>query len=140
MKLTLNTDTIKLITFFENLTGAPVKDCLIDEKTNTIYFLIEEGKIGLAIGKNGNTIKNAERMLKRRIRVIEFSTQVSEFIKKFIPQSVDIRIKSVSGKKIVEIKIEKKDKAFVIGRNGSRLKLYKELLHRNYGVDDVIIR
>ena len=49
MRLTFDTDTIRLITLFENITHAPVKDCLVDKDANTIYFIVEEGNIVVAI-------------------------------------------------------------------------------------------
>jgi N utilization substance protein A len=57
MPVTFDTETIRMITLFENITGAPVKDCLIEE--NTLYLVVDEGKVGIAIGKNGNSVKHA---------------------------------------------------------------------------------
>jgi len=140
MTITLDTEAIKLITFFENFTGAPVKDCLIDNKTNTVYFLIEEGKIGMAIGKNGNNVKDAERKIKKTIKVIEFSSDLVNFVKNIIPQATDVKIRIENDKKIVEVRVEKNNKAFVIGRDGKNLKLYKTLLQRNYKISELIVK
>lgn len=64
---------------------------------------------------------------------------MSCFIKNLIPQATEIKIKN--GEKIsVEVRVEKKDRAIVIGREGKNLKLYKELLERNHGVNELIIR
>lgn len=139
MTLTFNTESIRLITLFENLTGTVVKDCIIDDLNNTVYFVIEEGKIGMAIGKNGSSVKNVENLIKKNIKIFEFSKDLNSFIKKLIPQSADIKIKN-EGKVIVEIKVDKKDRAVVIGRDGKNLKLYKELLERNHGVEELVVR
>lgn len=139
MTVTFNTESIRLITLFENLTGTAVKDCVIDSANNTVYFVIEEGKIAIAIGKNGGSVKNAERLIKKNIKIFEFSPDLSCFIKNLIPQATEIKIKN--GEKIsVEVRVEKKDRAIVIGREGKNLKLYKELLERNHGVNELIIR
>lgn len=55
-----DTDTIRVIAAFENITGTAVRDCL---RKDTIYFLVDEGKMAKTIGKGGQTIKTAERML-----------------------------------------------------------------------------
>ena len=139
MSLTFNTESIRLITLFENLTGTMVKDCVIDDTNNTVYFVIEEGKVGIAIGKNGGCVKNVERLIKKNVKIFEFSGDLGSFIKNLIPQASDVRIKN--GESImVEVKVDKKDKAIVIGREGKNLKLFKELLHRNHGVNELIIR
>lgn len=135
-----DTETIRLINLFENVTGAPVKDCLIEPSTNTIYFIVEEGKVGIAIGKNGNSVKNAERITGKMIKLFEFSKDVVLFVKNLIPQATEVKIRSENDKTIVEIKVEKKNKALVIGREGRNLKIFKELLQRNHGVNDLIVR
>jgi N utilization substance protein A len=140
MTVTFNSDTIGLITFFENLTGAKVKDCVIDEETNTVYFLIEEGYIGLAIGKNGTSVRNAEEMLKKKIKLIEFSQDMHKFVKNTIPKANDVVIKNEGEKVVVEIKVEKNDKAAVIGRDGKRLNIAREILRRNYKIDELIVK
>jgi N utilization substance protein A len=77
--LTLDTDTIRLITYFENITGTSVKDCIVYEKN--IYFLIDEGKMSAAIGKNGSSVKYAEKALKKTIKLFEFSKDLNAFVK-----------------------------------------------------------
>ena len=138
MTLTFDTETIRLMTLFENVTGAPVKDCLIEN--DTIYFIIEEGKVGIAIGKNGNSVKHAEKMVGKTIKLFEFSKELNKFVKNLIPQATEVRIRNENEKVIIEIRVEKKDRAVVIGRDGRNLKLFKELLQRSHKVNDLIIR
>ena len=139
MVLTFDTESIRLITLFENLTGTIVKDCIIDNLNNTVYFVIEEGKIGIAIGKNGGSVRNAEHLIKKSIKIFEFSGDLNSFIKNLIPQASEIKIKN--GETImVEVRVDKKDKAVVIGREGKNLKVFRELLGRNHGVNELIIR
>jgi N utilization substance protein A len=116
-----------------------VKDCIVDSKNNTVYFVIEEGKVGIAIGKNGGCVKNVERLIKKNVKIFEFSGNLACFIKNLIPQASDIKIKNGECT-VVEVKVDKKDKAIVIGRDGKNLKLFKELLHRSYGITELTIR
>lgn len=140
MSVTFDTETIQMMTFFENLTGAPVKDCLINGDECTVYFLIDEGKAGIAIGKNGSSIKRAENMINKKIKIFEYSKDLITFVKNLIPQSENVKIKNEDNKVIVEVNVNKKDKAMVIGRDRKTLKLFKELLNRSHQVDDLIIR
>jgi len=139
MVLIFDTESIRLITLFENLTGTNVRDCLVDNSVNTVYFVVEEGKVGMAIGKNGDSVKNVENLIKKNIKIFEFSSNLNDFIKKIIPQGIEIKVRN-EDKIMVEVKVDRKDKAMVIGRDGKNLKLYKELLGRNYGVNEVIIK
>jgi len=140
MKLTFDTETIRLITLFENITHAPVKDCLVDNDNNTIYFIIEEGKLGVAIGKNGNNVKHAERVIGKTIKLFEFSNDIVSFVKKIIPQATSIRMRNEGGKVKIEVRVEKKNRPIVIGRGGRNLRIYKKLFKRNHKVDDLSVR
>ena len=55
MTVKLETDTIRIIAAFENLTKVHARDCLVAD--NCIYFMVDADKIGMAIGKNGAVIK-----------------------------------------------------------------------------------
>ena len=140
MNLTFNTETIRLITLFERITHAPVKDCLVVDDMNTVYFIIEEGKIGVAIGKNGNSVKHAERVIGKTIKLFEFSKDLVSFAKKIIPQATAIKVRNEDGKVTIEVHVEKKNRPIVIGRGGRNLRIYKELFKRNQKVDDLVIR
>jgi len=138
MPVTFDTETIRLITLFENVTGAPVKDCLIDE--NILYLIIDEGKVGIAIGKNGNSVKHAENLIGKTIKLFEYATTLEKFVKNLIPQATEVKIEDKDGKKIVVVHVEKKDRALVIGRDSKNLKLFKEILHRSYSIDELNVR
>jgi len=133
-----DTNTIRIMNLFENLTGAPVRDCVVEE--DTVYVVVEEGCIAMAIGKNGNNVKNAEELIGKSIKVFEFSSSLEKFLKNLIPQALKIIVREEEGKKIVEVRVDKTERPIVIGREGKNLKIFKELLKRNHKVDDLIIR
>ena len=54
---------MRLISLFQNVTKATARDCLDDEKENRIIFVVNEGKMGLAIGKGGSNT-NVQAILK----------------------------------------------------------------------------
>ena len=140
MTLLFDNDTIRLMNLFENITGAPVKDCLIDNENGIVYFVVVEDKVGVAIGKNGAAVKKAERMIGKSIKLFEYSKDLTSFVKKLVPQANGVKIRTEDDKTIIEIKVDKKDKAMVIGRDAKNLKLFKELLQRNHNVGDIVVR
>lgn len=133
-----DTETIRLLNIFENLTGIAARDCLIKE--NIVYFIVDEEKIGLVIGRNGNVIRNVERALNKSIKLFGYSEDLIKFIKNLIPKANNIKILEENGKKIAEVNVEKTDKPLIIGREGKNLKILKELLKRNHNVDDLIVK
>ena len=131
------TETIRLLTLFENVTNVPVRDCFTDN--GVVYYVVEENKARLAIGKNGVSIKNAERVIGKKIKIYEYSPNLERFVKNLIPQSREIKIIKNDGD-IVEIKVSKNDKGFVIGRGGEKIKIYKQILKRIHNVVDLKVK
>ena len=119
-----DTDILRVITAFENMTGTEVRDCV---NTDTLYFLVNPGKVAIAIGRNGQTIKTAEKMFQKSIKVFEWSDNPEEFVRKLIPQAQKIEI---NGTKVV-VSLESKDRGIVIGKEGTNVKVIREILERN---------
>lgn len=135
MTITYTTDTIRMLTLFENITNVAVKDCFVNE--DTVYYVVEEGKIGLAIGKGGNSIRHVERVLGKKVKVYEYSSDVVEFIKNLIPMAKEVNILKEDDKTIAEIKVNKQDRGIIIGRGGEKIKIYKEILSRIHNISDL---
>ena len=138
MTIVLDIDTIRLLNLFENMTNVPVKDCFVN--SDTVYFIVEEGKIGLAIGKGGNSIKNVERVLGKKIKVFEYSSNVSEFVKNLITQAKEVSVINNGETVEIEIKVDRSDRGFVIGRGGEKIKIYKEILKRVHNISDLKVK
>lgn len=138
MTITFTTNTIRLLTLFENVTNVPVRDCFVFNET--VYFIVEQGKIGLAIGKNGNCVKNIERITGKRIKVYEHSPNPEKFIKNLIPQCKEIELTNDNNRIEVQIKVDKKDRGLVIGRGGENIKVYKQILKRIHDISDLTVR
>lgn len=127
-----DTDDIRVMAAFENITNVGVRDCL---RKDTLYFIVNEGKASMAIGKGGQIIKTAEKMLGKPIKIFEFSEDVEEFIKNLIPQAKKIEVNGKNAK----VSLESKDRGIVIGRKGSNIKTIRELLGRNSKIEDLKI-
>jgi NusA-like KH domain protein len=123
-------DMIRIITAFENMTGTEVRDCI---KGETIYFLVNPGKVAMAIGKNGQAVKTAEKMLKRSIKIFEWSDNDLEFIKNMIPQAQKIEINEHSA----IVSLESKDRGATIGKEGCNIKSIRVLLERNSNIKEL---
>ena len=61
---------MRLMSLFQNVTKATARDCLEDEMQNKIIFVVQEGKMGLAIGKGGSNIKYLQKNIKRNVELI----------------------------------------------------------------------
>jgi len=127
-----DTDTIRIITAFENITGTEVRDCI---NSNTIYFVVGKGKIATTIGKNGKTIKSAERILKKPIKVFEWSEDGEQFLKNMIPKAQKIQI---NGEKAV-VALSNDNRGAIIGREGNNINAIRKFLTRNSDIKELKI-
>ncbi len=134
MNLKLTMEDLEKIKFFNALTHSNALDCISEE--DEIYFVVEQGKYGLAVGKNGVKIKNAESKFKKTIRLFEFSDNVRSFTKNMVPDAENIRVND----DVVTIEVKTKDRAKVIGRSGKNIDIIKRFLNRHFGIKDVKVR
>ncbi len=47
---------MRYIALFESISGASVKDCIVDEVEQRAIFIVNQGQVGVAIGKGGRNI------------------------------------------------------------------------------------
>ncbi|HIQ50124.1 MAG TPA: NusA-like transcription termination signal-binding factor [Nanoarchaeota archaeon] len=131
-----DTETLQMLRVFEDITGAQVRDCILDKTNSSVVFIVFPGQMGLAIGKNGMNIKMAEKLLGKHIKVFEYSEDVKQFVKNLIPFAKRIEIKN--DKIIVWAEPQKKGK--IIGKGGSNIKLIRKIIERNCKIKQIEVR
>lgn len=134
MKLRLDAETIQNINLLQSLTGSSIIDCI--DEGREIYFIVAEGQYGLCVGKNGEKIKNAERIFKKSIRVFEYSPDMKEFIRNLVPETQEIIIKANG----IEIRVKQSDRARIIGKAGKNIKMYNRFMKRLFDRDNMKIK
>lgn len=139
-KIRLGSDDIKHMTLFETLTGARVKDCVQVE--NAMGFLVDKGDMGLAIGKNGANIEKVRHALEREVFVVEYAESPADFIKNmFSPVKIrQVRIHEAKDEKVADIDVKRADRKRVIGQDGIRIKMAKEMSKRHYDIANINIK
>ena len=125
---------MKFISLFESLTNANVKDCISNE--DMLIFIVDEGQIGKAVGKNGANVKRLSSMLKKKLKVVEFNADKLQFIKNYIYplKATDIQeennIITISGP-------DTKTRGLLIGRNAKNLNDLKDIVKRFFEFEDI---
>ncbi|MCX8170951.1 MAG: NusA-like transcription termination signal-binding factor [Candidatus Bathyarchaeota archaeon] len=138
----LTNEELEYMRLFESLTGAMVRDCIIDQKFDRVIFVIKEGEAGLAIGKGGKNIALLEKITGKKYEVVEFSEDPIQLIKNTLkPANVkEVRIiKKPDGNVIAVASVEGKDKGIAIGKNGRNAEKVRFLAKRYFNISNVII-
>jgi len=129
MGITFDSNTIKLISMFESITRSRVKDCF--DNRGTLVFIIEEGDIGKALGKHAINVKKIENMLKKKIRVIEYSAEMTKFVRNIIMPNKAEDITYTDG--IVTITpTDPQSRGYLIGRAADILRNNESIAKRYY--------
>ncbi|MCS7119823.1 MAG: NusA-like transcription termination signal-binding factor [Nitrososphaerota archaeon] len=138
----LTNTEIKHIALFESITGATVRDCIIDEEFNRIIFVIKEGDAGIAIGKGGKNLSLLEKMTGKKHEIIEFSEDPAQFIKNALkPARVrEIRIsEKPNGETVASVHVDPRDKGIAIGKNGKNAEKVRLLAKKYFQISNVSI-
>jgi len=140
IKITEN--EMKYMALLENMTGATIVDCIIDDAEDTIIFAVKKGEVGLAVGRGGEKIKRFRRMTNKQVEVFEYIADPTKFIRNALkPARVkDIRlVDRVNSGRIAMVNVVTKDKGIAIGRNGQNIKKIRFLAKRYFNLDTIVI-
>ena len=141
-RVRLTAKEMGLIALFQTFTGASVEDCIIDDRNDRIIFVVKQGNVGLAIGRGGRRIKMLERLLRKRLEVVEYVDDAREFL---INALRPVRVQGFrltekpDGRRIAVITVDPRDKARAIGKNGRNVEKLRILARKYFDIDNVII-
>jgi len=133
VKVKFDSESMKLISLFEAVTHAKVKDCIMGEK---LLFIIEENDMGRAIGKNGVNIKQLELKLRKKIKLCEYSSDVVQFVKNLIYPVEILGVKEENNLITINAK-NSIARSMIIGREKQNLNHIKEVVGRYFEISDI---
>lgn len=138
-EIVLDEDCMRLISQFENLTGAGSRDCVIDDRNERIIFVVNPGDMGRAIGKKGASIKKASETMGKKIEVVEYSNDPVQFLRNcFLPAKVTtVEIKDENEAKIASVGVPDEERGIAIGKEGKNIFKAKRLSQRQHSISDV---
>ncbi|MBS3138879.1 NusA-like transcription termination signal-binding factor [Candidatus Woesearchaeota archaeon] len=134
MKITYTKELLAVMKLFMRVTGALLKDSF--EFDHTLYFVVEPGHIGKAIGKGGSTVRELQEKFKKHVRVVEYNSDVTRFVQNLIyPLKVD-GITVENGKLIIKSD-DRAVRGQLIGRNAKNLNMLREVATRYFKISTI---
>lgn len=132
-KIKYNIDLMKFMQLFESLTRAKLKDCIENEQ---LIFIVEENEIGKAIGKGGSNVRRLEGLLKKKIKIVEFSSDIKQFIRNFV---MPLQVANINEENniITIFGPDTKTKGLLIGRERKNLENLKDIARRYFEIEDI---
>jgi N utilization substance protein A len=138
----LTTDQMRLMSLFQNVTGATARDCVEDEKQDRIIFVVNSGKMGLAIGKGGVHIKSLQNIIKRNVELVEFDDDPAKFLTNLLNSKLVSEVKISTrpdGSKQAIVLVDPRKKGIVVGREGRNAEKARLLAKRYFNITNVLI-
>lgn len=138
----LTTEQMRMLSLFQNVTGATARDCVEDEKQDRVIFVVNSGKMGLAIGKGGMHIKSLQNMVKKNVELVEFDDDPVRFLTNLLNPKLVMEVKLTDrpdGTKQAVVVVDPRKKGIVVGREGRNAQKARILARRYFDITHVLI-
>ncbi|MBT5201061.1 MAG: NusA-like transcription termination signal-binding factor [Thaumarchaeota archaeon] len=138
----LTTDQMRMMSLFQNVTGATARDCIDDEKQDRVIFVVNTGKMGLAIGKGGMHIKSLQNIVKRNVELVEYNEDPAVFLSTLLNSKLISEVKindRPDGTKQAIVMVDPRKKGIVVGREGRNAEKARLLAKRYFNITNVLI-
>ncbi|MBN1377359.1 NusA-like transcription termination signal-binding factor [Candidatus Woesearchaeota archaeon] len=137
-KLVYDSDMIRVMSMFESITKARLKDFFILDEI--LYFVIAPGDMGKALGKNKVNVYKLREKLDRKISIIEYNEDIIRFVSNIIYPFRADDIKKENTKIIIYGK-DLKNKAKIIGKRASTLRRYEKVVQRYFPeIEEIMVK
>ena len=130
------------MSLFQSITSVTARDCVVDDKMDRVIFIVNKGQMGLAIGKGGMTIRQLQNVVAKKVELVEYSEDASDFVRNILnPQMVnDVKItQRTDGSKQVVVLVDPKRKGVVVGKEGRNAEKARLLAKRYFQISNVLI-
>ena len=133
-KITFDTEIIKCMALFENITHSQLKDCFFDREK--LVFLVDQGEMGKALGKNKTNIMRIEKLLNRKIKIVEFEPERMKFITNYLAplKIIDIR---EEGDVVTITGSDTKTKGLIIGIKAQNLRNLEKIAGKYFTIKEI---
>lgn len=133
-KISFDTDMLKFMGLFENITHSKLKDCFFDREK--LVFIVDKGEMGKALGKNKMNIVKLEKMLKRKIKIVEFDDNRIQFITNYLAPLRIIDIKE-EGEVVTVTGADTKTKGLIIGIKAQNLRNLEKVISKYFTIEEI---
>ncbi len=129
-----DTEALQFMNFFETVTHAKLKDCFEWNKFHV--FVVEQGEVGKAVGKNGQTVNLLQNKLKKRVKIVEYSPELKTFINNVV-SPLKLRDIKEENSIVSLVPQDTQTRSILIGRNASSLRELENIIKRFFKINEV---
>lgn len=132
--VTFGFEDLKIMNLVEQLSGVTPKDIIREAERDT--FLVPEGSIARCIGKGGVVVKKLENMLKKKIKFIEYSTDLKQFLRNVVaPLALQDIVQEDA---VVTLHAaDHQTRGLLIGRSAMNLRSTEAIVKRHFPISEL---
>lgn len=128
---------LKTMALFESVTGAKLRDCV--SLGSGLIFVVEPNELGRALGPGGRNVRRVEGLVRKKVRVVEFSDDCASFIKNLLYPVVVSNL-VIEGDIVTIVAPDQQARSWLIGRNASRLRANEAVVKRYFPIQELRVR
>ncbi|MBU1975375.1 MAG: NusA-like transcription termination signal-binding factor [Nanoarchaeota archaeon] len=128
-KVTYNVEILQFMSLFEKVTHSHLKDCFFSR--DKMVFLVQEGQLGKALGKNKSNVTRLEKLINKRFKIVEFNSDMHQFIANLMAplriakMDEDAGVVTITGP-------DSKTKGLMIGARAQNLREYESVVKKYF--------
>ena len=129
MKTKYDVETLQLMSLFEKITRAKLKDCFLNR--DKLFFVVQHGHLRKALGVKNENVHKLVKATNRNIKIVEFNPNVLEFTKNVMHP---LKMEDISlDEGVITIKgTDTKTKGLMIGARAQNLRNYEDIVKKYF--------
>lgn len=127
-------EELKIMNLVEQLSGVTPKDLMREQERD--IFIIPEGSIARCIGKGGVVVKKLENMLKKKIKFIEYSTDLKQFIRNAV-HPLELQDVVQEDAVVTLHAADHQTRGLLIGRSAMNLRSTEAVVKRHFPISEL---
>lgn len=135
----ISNEEILLINALHSISGVTAKDCF--QENGRVIFLVKGDLMGAVIGKKGSKIREVSKKLRKQVEVFPYAEKPDEFVRLALKgvKTEKIEVREDNGRKSLEVSCDAESRN-KLKHEGRTLKRVKQILERNYKINDLRFR
>jgi N utilization substance protein A len=138
MAIRITDEARRYIAVFEDETGAPAVDCIVDDEYEQVVFVVPPDEMADAIGPGGKHVKALEGKIGRDVQLVAKRETPEAFVAAALaPAAVENVTISGEDEPVADAEVPEDDRGVAIGADGRRIETARVLAKRHFDIADV---
>lgn len=135
-RIVFDSRVLQMMSLFEQITRARLRDCI--DTDAAIVFVVQPNELGRALGKRAVHVRTLSRLLKKRVRVVEYSDDCISFIKNLL-YPVLVKNIVIEDDMVTVAAPDVRSRGILIGRNASHVRANEAIVQRYFPIQELRI-